>query len=97
VNEKARNCEAGITYKQYLLGLFTLERQEKIAYRAMDLMEETMHQREKYESASMDHMLVEANFNGVLRGNGIFLNFVPLYESDGLGYEFSYDRRISYL
>lgn len=97
VNEKARDCEAGITYKQYLLGLFTLERQEKIAYRAMDLMEETMHQREKYESASMDHMLVEANFNGVLRGNGIFLNFVPLYESDGLGYEFSYDRRISYL
>ena len=97
VNEKARDCEAGITYKQYLLGLFTLERQEKIAYRAMDLMEETMHQRKKYESASMDHMLVEANFNGVLRGNGIFLNFVPLYESDGLGYEFSYDRRISYL
>ena len=76
VNEKARNCEAGITYKQYLLGLFTLERQEKIAYRAMDLMEETMHQRKKYESASMDHMLVEANFNGVLQGNGIFLNFV---------------------
>ena len=97
VNVKARACETGITYKQYLLGLFTLEQQEKIAYRAMDLMEETLHQRERYESAAMDHMLVETCFYGDLRGEGVFLNFVPLYESDGLGYEFSYDRCISYL
>lgn len=97
IKKKAKECEGGISYKQYLLGLFSLESQEKIAYRAMDLMEEALHQKEHYESVKMDHMLVQTDFNGELSGSSLFLNFVPLYESDGFDYQFSYERMISYL
>ena len=97
VQKKAKECEGGITYKQYLLGLFSLESQEKIAYRAMDLMEETLHQKEHYESVKIDHMLVQTYFSGELSGSSLFLNFVPLYESDGFDYQYSYERMISYL
>ncbi len=94
---KANQCASGINYEQYLLGLFTVERQEKLTYRSMDLMEETLHQIEHYENVCMDHMLVETCFYGDLKGNSLFLNFVPLYESDGSGYDFSYERTVSYL
>ncbi len=97
INTKAKECTKGISYQQYLLGLFSLESQEKIAYRALDLMEETLHQKEHYETVCMDHMLVETCFYGDLSGNPLFLNFVPLYDSEVSGYDFSYERTISYL
>lgn len=97
VNVKAKDCERGLSYKQYLFGLFTLESQKNISYRAMDLVEEALHQKEHYDHVSLDLFLVEANIKMTLCSHPMFLVFIPLYQKDISLYEFCYEKKMTYL
>ena len=97
VNVKAKDCERGLSYKQYLFGLFTLESQKNISYRAMDLVEEALHQKEHYDHVSLDLFLVEANIKMTLCSHPMFLVFIPLYQTDISLYEFCYEKKMTYL
>ena len=97
VNVKAKDCERGLSYKQYLFGLFTLESQKNISYRAMDLVEEALHQKDHYDHVSLDLFLVEANIKMTLCSHPMFLVFIPLYQKDISLYEFCYEKKMTYL
>ncbi|MCR5545946.1 MAG: DUF5702 domain-containing protein [Lachnospiraceae bacterium] len=96
-NVKAKECEKGITYQEYLFALYTLESQKVLSYRALDLMEENLHQKEDYEFVSMDHFLVEADCQVTLRASLLFISFIPLYQGDLSGYTYCIHKRGSYL
>lgn len=94
---KAKDCEKGISYKGYLFALLTLKNQKEIAFRSLDLMEESLHQNKDYSGAKLDHFLVEASLEVSTKAMPIFLPFIPLYQADFSNYEFVVKRRMSYL
>ncbi len=53
---KAKNCNKGLSYQQYLKGLFLLESVKKLAYRSMDLMEIRIRE-SGYSNCRMDYMI----------------------------------------
>ena len=93
---KAKECAGGISYKQYLFAIYILESQQTITYRGLDLVEEALRQSEDYQNVSMDHFIVSAEAEVVLRGNPLFLCFIPLYTQSIDGYEFQYTQSMSY-
>ena len=97
VHARARDCADGLDYETYLFTLYTLEGQKKIAYRAMDLMEDAMHHKEGCGSVCMDRMLVSADFEMTITAAPIFLTFVPLLTRRIGDYEFVKEKQMSYL
>ncbi|MCR4674936.1 MAG: DUF5702 domain-containing protein [Lachnospiraceae bacterium] len=95
--KKAKECESGITYKEYLFALYTLESQKNISYRALDVMEENIHGKENYSHVAMDHFLVEATIRLNLCATPLFLSFIPLYQGNLSNYEFVSEKKMSYL
>ena len=50
---------SGLSYQEYLDALLYTQSTKKIAYRGMDLMEQSMRHEEKYADCRMDHMITE--------------------------------------
>ena len=89
---KARPCENGLGYTDYLKQLLCLTEKQQLAYRMMEVMEMGMRSREVFANSQMDHMLVmlrcKLNFESkplfsslvslgdVYRGNYYFVNEV---------------------
>ena len=96
-NVKAKECDTGITYKGYLFALFSIESQKKMAYRGLDLIEESLRQNEDYAYTKVDHCLVESCITTKMDASPLFMSFIPLYENNISGYEFITRRKISYL
>ena len=55
---KAKCCENGLSYEDYLKQLIYLMEKHTLAYRMMEVMELTMTSRDAYVNSRMDHMLV---------------------------------------
>ena len=77
---KAKSCETGMDYKNYLGTLILLESIEKSAYRAMDLQEATIRNTKGYENFKMDNCACSITINSDYQYHYLFLNFVSMVE-----------------
>jgi hypothetical protein len=55
---KAKSCENGLTYTEYLKGFISLESESTLAYRMMDLMEMRVRAIPGHENFRMDNVLI---------------------------------------
>ena len=91
---KAKEVPSGITYQGYINQLIFFESQRTKAYRAMDMMEESLLISELTPKAKMDNMISKASGNVSLYANPLFLSLVPLAKSS-IG-EYSYSNNFAF-
>lgn len=94
---KAKMCEEGLSYVDYLKQvLFTMNNQ-KLAYRMMEVMEIGMRQVKAYENCRMDQMLVALQYKVRFRSQPVFALLVSVGEKYEGNYYFSKNVKRSYI
>lgn len=98
VNFKAKNCSTGTGYKEYLIAFLALRTNEKLAMRALDVMENALNSTEDYKEIKVDNMLWAADIDITYQGKEMFLS---LFSSNVKGrnpgqYSFTKSRYLSY-
>lgn len=72
---KAKNCENGLTYEQYLKQILFMGNWEETAYRAMELIEWNMKQIPAYENCRIDHMICSMEYKMHYEAGTLFAGF----------------------
>ena len=94
---KAKTCEKGLGYGDYLKQvLFTMDYQ-KLAYRMMEVMEIGLRQVSEYENCRMDHMIVALEYKIKFRSQSVFSSLVSIGEQYEGNYYFSKNVKRSYV
>ena len=94
---KAKMCEKGLGYVDYLKQvLFTMDNQ-KLAYRMMEVMEIGLRQVKEYENCRMDHMIVALQYKVKFRSQPVFSSLVSIGEKYEGNYYFSKNLKRSYI
>ena len=94
---KAKMCEKGFGYVDYLKQvLFTMDNQ-KLAYRMMEVMEIGLRQVKEYENCRMDHMIVALQYKVKFRSQPVFSSLVSIGEKYEGNYYFSKNLKRSYV
>lgn len=94
---KAKNCENGLTYEEYLkLFLFTMET-KKLAYRMMDVIEQSVRMKEGYEHVRMDHMVCELSCAIRYQTNTLFADLSLIKKGASKGFCFEKMKSFSYI
>lgn len=82
--------QKGLTYTQYLQLMLLTERDEKINYRAMDLIEQR-------ENVRMDQMVSRLKCSYLFQAQPLFWRFVTLGQTSFGGLSFQTEQKLSYL
>ena len=77
-NAKAKVCEEGLSYRDYLKSLLFMTSSEELAYRMMEVMEIGMQSQEKYQNCRMDYMLVAVNYQIQFETKPLFPSFIKI-------------------
>ena len=93
--EKAESREDGFDYRDYLQLLLYLTKEETLTYRAMDMIEQNIRQKES--AFRMDHQLHGITLEGLYSAKPLFLGFVPGTEKKKGTYHFRASHSDSYL
>ena len=97
VNAKAKECEKGLDYTDYLKQLlFTVENQ-KMAYRMMEVMEMGLRKQENCENARMDSMVAIMRFKVSLESKPLFSTLAWAVDTEGGKFVFSKAAERSYI
>lgn len=83
---KAKPCEKGLEYADYIKQLICFMDKKSLAYRMMEVMEMSMKSREIYANSRMDHMLVMLRCKMVFESKPLFSSLV----SEGNAYRGNY-------
>lgn len=73
---KAKKCETGLSYEDYLKQLLFFTNEEELAYRMMEVMEFSMKQQEDYQNCRMNQMLVAIKYQLKFESNPVFFSMV---------------------
>lgn len=93
---KAKNCENGLGYLDYLKGfLFTMQKQ-KLAYRMMNIMEKSIQMVPAYQNCKMDHVLCHIDYEMVYTAEPLFSRLSVVGKKGFSGLYFGCDRSFSY-
>lgn len=95
-NTKAKESSAGITYQGYLNQLIYFQSSQMKAYRAMDMMEESLMISELTPNARMDNMISKASGSVSLFAQPLFLSLVSLGKTEVGEYCFSREFAFTY-
>lgn len=94
---KAKNCENGLTYEEYLkLFLFTMGT-KKLAYRMMDVMEQSARIKQGYEHVRMDYMVCELSCSMQYQANTLFADLSLVKNGRLKGFSFEKTKGFSYI
>lgn len=77
-NAKAKKCEKGLSYTDYLKQLLFLTDNKKIAYRMMEVMEMGMQSQKDYENCRMDYMIAMLRFKVSFESEPVFSSLVSV-------------------
>ena len=94
---KAKMCEEGLSYVDYLKQLLFTTDNQKLAYRMMEVMEIGMRQVKAYENCRMDQMLVALQYKVRFRSQPVFALLVSVGEKYEGNYYFSKNVKRSYI
>ncbi len=96
VNSKAKECEKGITYKDYLIGFLALNKSTTLSMRACDVMEIALNSTEDYKNVKMDNMVFAADISVTYEGEEMFLSLLGTYGIED-GYEIKKQKQFTYM
>lgn len=74
VKFKAMDCGGGTGYKEYLIGFLALRSNEKLAMRALDVMENALNSTEEYKNVKVDNMVWAADVELTYSAEEMFLS-----------------------
>ena len=75
---RAKSVKNGISYEMYLSAILLVEKQEKVNFRTMDLIEETIKKDSMYEKFSMKNLIYKCDVGAEITGKPVLLGFVDL-------------------
>ena len=94
---KAKKCESGLDYTDYLKQLLFWVDNQALAYRMMEVMEFGMRCREEYKNCRMDHMIVMLRYKVKFRGVPVFSEMLLIGSAYRVNYIFSKEIERSYV
>ena len=94
---KAKSCENGLVYADYLKHILYTIKDSKLAYRMMEVMEIGLRQMEGFENCRMDQMVVALRCELGFQSNPLFETFVFVGERYDKAYYFSKEVERSYI
>ena len=83
VNVKAKDCNSGLTYQEYLYQLLLLTSDRTAAYRAMDVIENQIRKTSNYENFCIDNVIYEGSWECSYEVKPLFLSFTPVRSQAG--------------
>lgn len=94
---KAKKCETGLSYRDYLRILLFMTEKKKVCLRSMSLIEQNIRKEEGYDELRMDCLLHSFSMEYTYRSRPLFLSFAVVGGRKDMDYEWSYGRKASYL
>lgn len=94
---KAINCKKGLTYEEYLKLLLYTMGTKKLAYRMMDVMEQSVRIKPGYEYVRMDYMVCELSCSIQYQAASLFANLSVVRKGMPEGFCFEETKSFSYL
>ena len=79
---RAKNCEGGLSYQSYLKGLLFLMQDKQLAYRIMDVMEQTLRKTALYRNCRMDSMICASDYAISYEADTLFWKFSVIGQED---------------
>ena len=96
-NTKAKKCENGMGYKEYLKLLLITEREETMAYRMLEVMEQSLQNIPDYENCKMDQMYLAIQYRFHFESNPLFFSLVTIGSPNESGFHFWKEELRSYV
>jgi len=93
---KAVNCENGLTYEAYLKLFLYMMGTKKLAYRMMDVMEQSLRIKPGYEHVRMDNMICELSCSMQYQAAPLFSNLSLFRGGAPEGFCFETEKHFSY-
>ncbi len=97
VSMKAKACENGMGYEDYLMALTAATDIGEQGLRALDILEAALHANADYQQTKVDAMVYQASFHYEYIASPVFFQMVPELSGQYEDYLFSRDKQISYL
>ena len=95
--EKAKECNHGMKYEDYLKAILFGVSDEKLSFRAMDLQEQTIRGMEGYENFRMDNLVCAVELTKDFEAEFMFLPLVEVVKGKAKGCKFSCKETYSFL
>lgn len=95
--QKVKESEDGFSYEDYLQKMLYFETQEKLNYRAMDLIEKNVRVWSGNQNLRMDSMAQRMKVTVCYEAKPLFLRLVRIGDISDETYQFTYEKKISYL
>lgn len=94
MTSRAKECENGLTYEEYLKQMLFFVKDEKLAYRMLDMMEQGLRTTELYKNCRMDHMIVSFDCKIIFSAEPLFssMSFI----GTGLLKQFCFEKEKSF-
>ena len=86
----------GLDYREYLKILLLTVKEDRLVYRAMDIIERNMRMLPAEEHFRMDHLIQGIEAEAVYGADTLFLGFVPGAERKDGRYEFRSQEQVFY-
>ena len=96
-NTRAKSCDHGIYYTDYLKQMIFFQKNEDIAFRMMEVMECDLQSFEDYKNCKMDHMIVKLRCQIHCEARPLFSGLSLLGQKYHGTYFFSNEKEFSYL
>lgn len=93
---KSSNCEDGWAYEDYLRAFLFVMTDKNVAYRMMDMMEQTIRQIPIYRNCRMDHMMSAIRSTMTYEANSLFWDFSVLEHAKLGGLQYQNTKYLSY-
>lgn len=94
---KAKVCENGMCYKEYLKLLLFTEQQESMACRMMEAMEMSIQKHSDYENCKMDQMYLAIKYRFGFESDPLFFSLITIGEPSESGFLFCKEVLRSYV
>lgn len=93
----AKNCEAGLSYEDYLLLITLLVSERDLGMRSLDILEIALRSNEDYRDCHIDNFIYGGVFDITYNANPIFASVIPMLSGKLDTYEFKRKEGLSYL
>lgn len=96
-NAKAKECEDGLYYSEFLLQFLFFTSTKEQTYRAMDLMEANIRLVPGYANCKMDHMIIAADLSYRYTAEPLFWKLVTIGNNGKFSYQSRKSESFSYI
>ncbi len=93
---KAKNCESGMSYQQFLIGLMGIMPMDTLGIRTADILEDALNTQENYSQICLDNMLCAGDISINYSARQLFLNMFSIGNIGVEGYSLTRTKNMEY-